>query len=140
MITGAVAHPQILPELARANNGSVVLVCDVHYATATCVGPNSRAVYLKLRAGTPTVPEVTSALLQTISVEHVTQMQPVLDALPSVVQCEIVRLAAGIPRALVSSERSFMGWQSARMSRCSFVTGDTCGFGNVVSRVGVLST
>jgi len=104
MISGTITHPQILAELARADHGSVVLVCDVHYAAATCVGPNSRAVYLKPPAGTLTVPEVNSVLLQTISLEHVTQMQPVSDAFPSVVQGEIARLAAGIPRTRVSRE------------------------------------
>jgi L-fucose mutarotase len=137
MITGTITHPEILSQLARAGHGSIVLVCDGHYAAATRVGANARTVFLNLRAGAPTVPDVTSALLESICVEHVTQMQPAADAMPSEVQEEIAQLTSGVPRTLVSREQFYALATSADVALV-VVTGDTRRFGNVALRVGVL--
>ncbi|MBK8462242.1 MAG: RbsD or FucU transport [Nigerium sp.] len=136
MIRGTITHPDVIAALARAGHKSTVLITDIHYAAATCVGPNARTVFLNLTAGKPTIPEVLQAVQATVVVEHATLMQPSADALPSPLQDHI----AGLLRQPVEhvQREEFYALARSRDLALAIVTGDTRRFGNVLLRLGAL--
>jgi L-fucose mutarotase len=138
MIKGTITHPQILQALATAGHKSTVLIADAHYAAATAVGPNAHIVHLNLTAGAPTIPDVLRAVLDTVVVEHASQIKATADALPSTVQEEVAAtLPTGLPLEYV--ER-YAFYELARQGdlALAIVTGDTRRFGNVLLRLGAL--
>ncbi|WP_020662045.1 RbsD/FucU domain-containing protein [Amycolatopsis benzoatilytica] len=137
MIASTVTHPEVLASLARTGHGSTVLVTDGHWAVNR-VGRQARTVFLNLTAGTPTVPEVASAVRDTVRIDRITQMRPGPEGLPSEVQDQTAELfPADVPRSLVSREE-FYALAGSDDLVLAVVTGDLRKFGNVLLHVGVL--
>ncbi|MGZ4660430.1 MAG: RbsD/FucU family protein [Arthrobacter sp.] len=138
MITARLTHPEMIAALAAAGHGSTVLLTDGHYPAKTAVGPNTRTVHLNLTAGTPTVPEVLSVVLDTIPVEQATLISPSADALPSAVQEEILQLLPDpVPIACVGRHDFYALARNPDLALC-VVTGDNRRFANVLLTIGVL--
>lgn len=138
MISGTLIHPGIISALASAGHGSTVLITDGHYAAKTAVGPNADRVFLNLTAGFPTVPQVVSVLLDTVTVEKATFISPNPDALPSHVQEEICALLSpSIPLESVARHEFYALARTPDLALC-IVTGDTRRFANVLLTLGVL--
>lgn len=139
MISGSLIHPGIISALAAAGHGSTVLITDSHYAAKTAVGPNADRIFLNLTAGSPTVPQVLSVLLDTVTVENATVISPSSDALPSQVQEEIrVLMPSAVPIGSVSRNEFYALARTPDLALC-VVTGDTRRFANVLLTLGVLA-
>lgn len=137
MIATTITHPEVLAALARAGHGSTVLVADGHWA-ANRAGRHARTVFLNLTSGTPTVPEVTAAVRDTVRIERITQMRPSPESLPSEVQDQTAALfSTEVPRALASREE-FYALAGSDDLVLVVVTGDRRRFGNALLHVGVL--
>ncbi|WP_285247698.1 MULTISPECIES: RbsD/FucU domain-containing protein [unclassified Pseudarthrobacter] len=139
MITARLTHPNMLAALAAAGHGSSVLLTDGHYPAKTAVGRHAQTVHLNLTSGTPTVPEVLTIVLDTIPVEQATLISPSADALPSVVQHEILQLLPDpIPIAYVGRHDFYALARTTDLALC-VVTGDNRRFANVLLTIGVLN-
>ena len=80
--TGCI-NPLISEAIAYCGHGDQILIADGNYPVqANC--PESRQVYLGLRAGTPTVTEVLETLLSEINVEAAAVMLPEDGSTPSI--------------------------------------------------------
>ena len=139
MITSRLTHPDMIAALAAAGHGSTVLLTDGHYHAKTAVGVNARTVHLNLTSGSPGVPEVLKVVLDTIPVEQATLISPSENALPSVVQNEILQLLPeNIPATHVGRHDFYALARNHDLALCA-VTGDNRRFANVLLTVGVLS-
>ncbi|GAP55105.1 D-ribose pyranase 2 [Arthrobacter sp. Hiyo6] len=135
MITARLTHPEMIAALAAAGHGSTVLLTDGHYPAKTAVGPNTQTVHLNLTAGTPSVPEVLSVVLDTIPVEHATLISPSADALPSAVQEEILQLLPDpVPIAYVAGTTS-TPWRASPIWLCAWSPATTAGSLTCYSRL-----
>jgi L-fucose mutarotase len=76
MLRYRLTHPEILAALASAGHGSRVLIADGHYPFATASGPNATLVFLNLRAGVVTVPEVLELVAEAVPIESAAVMHP----------------------------------------------------------------
>jgi L-fucose mutarotase len=140
MITGTLTHPRIISALAAAGHGATVLITDGHYSAATAVGPNAETVYLNLQVDFPTVPQVLTAVLNTIRVEKITRIAPATDAIPCLVHAEIDDLMPeGTETQFVDRFAFYDLARSQDLALC-IVTGDSRRFGNALLSVGVLQT
>jgi L-fucose mutarotase len=69
MLTFSLTHPELIGALAAAGHGSKVLLADGNYPHSTAVGPNAQRVFLNLRPGLVSVPDVLTTILTAIEVE-----------------------------------------------------------------------
>ncbi len=76
MLKTRLLHPEILAALAGAGHGSRVLIADGNYPFSTGSNPHTPVVYLNVRPGLVSVPDVLEALLSAIPVESAMVMVP----------------------------------------------------------------
>jgi L-fucose mutarotase len=92
-------HPEILTALAAAGHGSQVLVADGHYPVSTGAHPRAARVSLNLAPDRLTVPEVVEVLLDAVTVEAATVMQPPSTEPEPEIFAEFARLLPETPLA-----------------------------------------
>ena len=76
MLKTPLLHPEILRALGGAGHGARILVADGNYPFSTEAPPTARRVFLNLRPGLVTVPEVLETLVPVIPIEAAMLMEP----------------------------------------------------------------
>ncbi len=69
MLLTPLLHPQIFAALGRAGHGARVMVADANFPHGMPVAGHAARVYLNLRPGVVTVPQVLRTLVETIPIE-----------------------------------------------------------------------
>ncbi|ADK79936.1 RbsD/FucU domain-containing protein [Sediminispirochaeta smaragdinae] len=75
MLSGVCIHPGIMHMLSLCGHGDKILIADGNYPLSSKTG-NSEKVYLGLRRGLPTVPQMLEVLCQEINIEKAEVMKP----------------------------------------------------------------
>lgn len=135
MLRTPITHPEVLRALARAGHGSLVLVADAHFASATAVNPRAVVVHLGLAPGSPLVPSVVALVAATIEIEAVTSMTAPDEELGAVGR-EAASAVGAAPHGSVPRAEFTALTRSDDLALC-IVTGDTRRFANAILRVGV---
>jgi L-fucose mutarotase len=76
MLMTTLLHPEILSALGRAGHGSQILIADGNYPFSTGSPAAAAKVFLNLRPGMVTVPDVLEALAKTVPIETAVVMVP----------------------------------------------------------------
>ena len=136
MLDGTLIHPRILGALAAAGHGSTVLVADGNYPSATGGHPAAERVFLNLRRGLPTVPEVVAVLLTAVPVEAAAVMAPD-DGEPPAVHREFGALLGPAVTVTAVSRSAF--YAAARSPDLALIvaTGDERHYANLLLTLGV---
>lgn len=135
MIRGPITHPQLLSALGQSGHGTKVLIADGNYPFRTGTPPGSLKVYLNLRRGLVTVPDVLSAIVDAVPIESAEVMTPDSGPEPEVFQ-DFIRLLPGIPLARWSR---FDFYDKARQEDVGIVvaTGEARTYANILLTIGV---
>ena len=137
MLKTPLLHPEILRALASAGHGSRVLIADGNYPLSTATPLSAARVYLNLRPGCVTVPEVLATLVQVLPIESALGMQT-RDGKAAPVHAEIVQLlTASVPFEL-KARHDF--YDEARLSdtALAIATGEQRRFANVLLTIGTV--
>lgn len=76
MLSTRLLHPEILAALGGAGHGSRVLIADGNYPFSTGSSAGAKRVYLNLRPGMVSVPDVLETLVAVLPVESAMVMVP----------------------------------------------------------------
>lgn len=76
MLNTKLLHPEILAALGAAGHGSRVLIADGNYPFSTGTNPGAKKVYLNLRPGMVSVPDVLEVLAAVLPLESALVMVP----------------------------------------------------------------
>jgi L-fucose mutarotase len=76
MLSTRLLHPEILSALGAAGHGARVLIADGNYPFSTGSNAGAKRVYLNLRPGMVSVPDVLEALVSVLPVESALVMVP----------------------------------------------------------------
>ncbi len=137
MLKTALLHPEILRALAAAGHGSRVLIADGNYPLSTGSAVGAQRVYLNLRPGCVTVPEVLSTLTQVLPIESALGMQT-RDGQPAAIHGEITRiLGAEVPFTL-RPRHDFYAEARSVDTTLAIATGEQRRFANVLLTIGVI--
>ena len=138
MIQGPITHPQLLAALAEAGHGTRILIADGNYPVTTGAPAGARRVYLNLRRGLPSVPEVLAAIAASVPIESADVMVPDDAPEPPVLQ-ELARLLPGL-ELLRHGRHAF--YDEARRPEVGVVvaTGEARTFANILLTIGVVQS
>lgn len=136
MIRGPITHPQLLSALGQSGHGTKVLVADGNYPFRTGTPSSAIRVYLNLRRGLVTVPDVLSAIIDSVPVESAEVMVPEAGPEPDVFE-EFSQLLQSTP--LIRWSRLDF-YEMARKEDVGIVvaTGEARTFANVLLTIGVV--
>jgi L-fucose mutarotase len=136
MIRGPITHPQLLSALARSGHGTKVLIADGNYPFGTGSHPRSIKIYLNLRRGLVTVPDVLAAIVEAVPIEAAEVMAPDSGPEPEVFQA-FARMLPSVP--FVRRSR-FDFYDKARKDDVGIVvaTGEARTFANILLTIGVV--
>jgi L-fucose mutarotase len=136
MIRGPITHPQLLAALGQSGHGTKLLIADGNYPFRTGTPSSSLKIYLNLRRGLVTVPDVLSAIVDTVPIESAEVMTPGSGSEPEVFQA-LARLLPGLP--LVRWSR-FDFYDKARQDDVGIVvaTGEERTYSNILLTIGVV--
>ncbi|GHD05652.1 RbsD/FucU domain-containing protein [Zhihengliuella salsuginis] len=141
MLRTTITHPEALAALARAGHGSLLLVADAHFASATALGPNAATIHAALAPGAPLVPEVARLLATTLAIEEVMTMEAPDAGLAragreSTAAVRDATAAQEVPHTALARDEFFAHCSSRSLALC-IVSGDRRRFANLLLRVGV---
>lgn len=130
-------HPRLLAALAGAGHKALVLLADANFATTTHVNPRAEVVYVGWRVGAPSVPDLLSALAQSVAIESSWVMAPPadFDRTGSVIQQVTSQLGCS-PGELTRSE--FYERTRGADLALAVVTGENRRFGNLLLGLGAV--
>jgi L-fucose mutarotase len=130
-------HPEILAALAGAGHGSRVLIADGNYPFSTGSNPNAPVVYLNVRPGLVSVPDVLETLLTAIPVESAMVMMPPQGPAPEIHGDFRRALPADVP--IVSRGRmEFYGEARCDETALVIATGEQRVWANLLLTIGVV--
>lgn len=136
MIRGPITHPQLLSALAQSGHGTKVLIADGNYPFRTGSPPGSFRIYLNLRRGIVSVPDVLSAIVEAVPIEAAEVMTPDSGPDPEVFQ-DFARLLPNVPLARLPR---FDFYDAARHDDVGIVvaTGEERTYANILLILGVV--
>jgi L-fucose mutarotase len=129
-------QPQILSALGRAGHGSRVLVADGNFPHSLPVRGRPARVFLNLRPGVVTVPQVLGTLVETIPIEAAALMLAKDDP-PLAVHSEIQGLLPDGVAVQRVSKVDFYTMVRAPETAIIIATGEERRFANVLLTIGV---
>ena len=136
MIQGPITHPQLLAALAEAGHGTRILIADGNYPVLTGAPRAARRVFLNLRRGLPSVPDVLAAVAATVPIESADVMVPD-DASDTPLLQEFVRLLPGVEFHR-HGRHAFYAEAGSPAVGVVVATGEARTFGNILLTVGVV--
>jgi L-fucose mutarotase len=137
MIKFPLLHPEILRALAAAGHGSRVLIADGNYPLSTATHASATRVYLNLRPGCVTVPDVLATLVSAIPIESAMGMQPRDGALAPIHSELTAILGTDVPFTLKARHDFYAEARSTDMT-LAISTGEQRRFANVLLTLGVI--
>lgn len=135
MLTTPMVHPELIAALAASGHGSKVLITDGNYPSDTGVPPSAKRVYLNLRPGLLTVPQVLKTLAATIPIEAAEYMRTA-DGGQAPAVSEYREMLDGVD---FTGHERFDFYDVARqpLTSVAVVTGDVRQYANLLVTVGV---
>jgi L-fucose mutarotase len=131
-------HPEILRALGGAGHGSRVLVADGNYPFATEAPVTAARIFLNLRRGLVSVPDVLEVLVETIPIEAALLMAAA-DARPVSIHDRFREL---LPEGTAWSTQERNGFYAEAKSPATtlvIATGEERRFANVLLTIGVVN-
>ncbi len=137
MLSTRLLHPEILAALGSAGHGSRVLIADGNYPFSTGSHPSARRVYLNLRPGMVSVPDVLEALVAVVPVESALVMVPSDGPEPEILTEFRRLLPAGVP---LEKKWRLNFYEEAKSPDTALViaTGEQRVYANVLLVIGVV--
>lgn len=136
MLLTTLQQPQILAALGRAGHGARVLIGDANFFHGMPVAGHAERVFLNLRPGVVTVPQVLATLAETMPIEAAVLMLP-KDGEPLPVHTEIRALLVDGVAVQAVSQPDFYALVRAPETALIIATGEERRFANVLLTVGV---
>ncbi len=135
MIQGPITHPHLLAALAEAGHGTRILIADGNYPVLTGAPAAARRVFLNLRSGLVSVPDVLEAIAATVPIESADVMVPDDGADPPVLR-DLLRL---LPEVEVRrhGRQAFYDEAAGPAVGVVVATGEARTFANILVTVGV---
>lgn len=137
MIKGPLLQPQLLRALSEAGHGSRVLIADGNYPVSTATPATATRVYLNLRPGCLTVPDVLGTLTQVIPIESAAVMQPRDGSTPAV-HTEIRELLGAAVPVEALARQEFYAAALRPDTALVVATGEQRRFANVLLTIGTI--
>lgn len=138
MLKTPLLHPEILSALGAAGHGAGVLIADGNYPFSTEAPVTARRVFLNLRPGLVSVPDVLQALVAVLPIESAMLM-----ARPDGNRVELhetVRTMLPPNTAVVlQPRREFYAAAKSSTTALVIATGEERRFANVLLTIGVVS-
>lgn len=134
MVKGTIIHPQILAAVAACGHGDKVLIADGNYPLASKTG-TAEKVYLGLKPGCPTVPDVLAALQTIINIEKAEVMDPGDGITPDIFEV-FQTMLANTPISKHNRNEFYEECEKAAV-RLAISTGERRVFANILITVGV---
>jgi L-fucose mutarotase len=136
MLLTTLLQPQILAALGRAGHGSRVLIADANFPHGMPVAGHAERVFLNLRPGVVTVPEVLATLVETMPIEAAALMLA-KDGRPPPVHAEIQTLLPDGVAVQSVSKADFNALVRTPETALIIATGEERRFANVLLTIGV---
>lgn len=138
MLKTPLLHPEILSALGGAGHGAGVLIADGNYPFSTEAPVTARRVFLNLRRGLVSVPDVLQVLVATIPIESATLMAPADGSRLEL--HETMRTMLPANTAVVLQPRlEFYAAAKSPATALVIATGEERRFANVLLTIGVIS-
>lgn len=136
MLTSKLTHPGILAALGSMGHGSMVLIADGNFPFGTHTNPVGAHVYLNLRPGLVSVPDVLQTLVSSIPVEAAHVMQPADGSTPEIFS----EFSSHLPEIELQRVERFAFYELARRTEVGLViaTGETRIYANIMLTIGVV--
>ena len=137
MLTTKLLHPEILAALGAAGHGSRVLIADGNYPFSTGSHRGATRVYLNLRPGLVSVPDVLEALVAVLPLESALVMVPSEGPEPDILADFRRLLPAGVP---LEKKWRLNFYEEARSPDTALViaTGEQRIYANILLVIGVV--
>jgi L-fucose mutarotase len=137
MLTTKLLHPEILAALGAAGHGSRVLIADGNYPFSTGSHREAKRVYLNLRPGLVSVPDVLEALVAVLPLESALVMVPSAEPEPEILADFRRLLPAGVP---LEKKWRLNFYEEARSPDTALViaTGEQRIYANILLVIGVV--
>jgi L-fucose mutarotase len=137
MLSTRLIHPEILAALGAAGHGARVLIADGNYPFSTGSHEGAKRVYLNLRPGMVTVPDVLEALVAVLPVESALVMVPSEGPEPEIFAEFLRLLPAGVP---LEKKWRLNFYEEARSPDTALViaTGEQRIYANILLVIGVV--
>jgi L-fucose mutarotase len=139
MLNTKLIHPEILAALGAAGHGSRVLIADGNYPFSTGSHPGARRVFLNLRPGMVSVPDVLEAIVAVMPVESALVMVPSDGPEPDIFADFRRLLPPGVP---LEKKWRLNFYDEAKSTDTSLViaTGEQRVYANILLVIGVVKT
>lgn len=136
MLKTTLTHPDILAALGSMGHGSMVLIADGNFPFGTHTNPVAAHIYLNLRPGLVSVPDVLQPLVSAIPVEAAHVMQPADGSTPEI----FAEFSAHLTGQELQRVERFAFYDLARRSEVGLViaTGETRVYANIMLTIGVV--
>ena len=134
VLTSKLIHPQIISVLSLCGHGSKILISDANYPLAEKSG-TAQKVYLGLRPGQPTVPDVLETILSIANIEKAEVMIPQDDTIPEIFD-EFYKLLPGVPFSHLNRYAFYDACSRAEPVVLAISTGEQRTFANILLTIG----
>jgi L-fucose mutarotase len=137
MLSTKLLHPEILAALGAAGHGACVLIADGNYPFTTGSHAGARRVFLNLRPGMVSVPDVLETLVAVLPVESALVMVPQDGPEPAIFADFRRLLPAGVP---LEKNGRFDFYDAAKSPDTALViaTGEQRIYANILLVIGVV--
>lgn len=138
MLKTPLLHPEILGALGAAGHGARVLIADGNYPFSTEAPVNARRVFLNVRPGLVSVPDVLQALAATIPIEAAMLMEPA-DSQRVDVHETLRTMLPPAAKLVLHKRLEFYAEAKSPSTALVIATGEERRFANVLLTIGVVS-